>query len=77
MKLFILFLIAATVIGGFIGGEISGGTFTITGAAIGGVGTAAVLLGLGAFFHHQEEKKRHKELPPEMRDVFDRMTGRK
>ena len=76
MLLFIAVLIVATVVGGFAGGEIMGRTFSILGAAVGGVGTAAVLLGLGAFFHAQEERKK-RELPPEMRAVFDRMvTGK-
>tara|TARA_B100001167_G_C16550762_1_gene203330 strand:+ start:139 stop:423 length:285 start_codon:yes stop_codon:yes gene_type:complete len=75
MKLFIAILIAATLIGGFAGGEIMDINFSILGAVIGGVGTAAVLLGLGAYFTAQEEKK--SDLTPEMRGVFDRMiTGK-
>lgn len=75
MKLFLAILIGATIIGGFVGGELSDTTFTLTGAVVGGIGTAAVLLGLGAFFEAQERKRREKVLPPEMRAVFDRMTG--
>ena len=58
-----------------MGAEIMDSSFSITGAVIGGVGTAAFLLGLGAFFDSQERKK-EQELPPEMREVFDRMLGR-
>lgn len=77
MKIFVLVLIAAAVIGGFIGGEISGETFTVWGAAAGSVGTFAALMGLGAFFSHQEKKKDAEvKLTPEMRDVFARMAER-
>lgn len=74
MKIFFAVLVAATIIGGFIGGELSGSTFSVLGAAIGGVGLAVVLLSLGAYFSAQEERKK-KELTPEMRGVFDRMLG--
>jgi len=73
MKVFIAVIVAAIVIGGFVGGELTARTFMLTGAVIGGVGTASVLLGLGAFFDAQERKRRAKALPPEMRGVFDRM----
>lgn len=76
MKLFIAILFAATIVGGFVGGELSGATFTLTGAVVGGVGTAAVLLGLGAYFASQERRKRDTDLPPEMRAVFGRMMGK-
>jgi hypothetical protein len=75
MKLFIAVILAAVVIGGFVGAELMDSSFSITGAVVGGVGTAAVLLGLGAFFDAQERKRKEKALPPEMRAVFDRMFG--
>lgn len=75
MKLFIGILMAASILGGFAGGEISGTSFSILGMIIGGVGTAAVLLSLGAYFSAQEENK--SDLPDDMRGVFDRMiTGK-
>lgn len=75
MKIFLGVLLAATIIGGFVGAEIFDVAFSITGAVIGGVGTAAVLLGLGAYFDAQDRKS--KKLPPEMIGVFDRMiTGK-
>lgn len=77
MKLFIAIVAAATVVGGFVGGELTGTTFTLSGAVVGGVGTAAVLLGLGAYFDSQERKRRDTALPPEVRAVFDRMTAGK
>lgn len=77
MKIFILVVIAATVIGGLIGGEITDQTFTIWGAALGGVGTFSILLGLGAFFTHRDKKKDQvADLPPEMKAVFARMAER-
>lgn len=76
MKLFITVILAAVVIGGFVGGELMDSSFSITGAVVGGVGTAAVLLGVGAFFDAQERKRKEKALPPEIRAVFDRMLGR-
>lgn len=78
MKAFIIVIAVATVLGGFVGGELTDTTFMLTGAVIGGVGTAAVLLGLGAFFSAQDEKKRkagNPALTPEMRGVFDRMLA--
>lgn len=75
MKLFIGILLAATIAGGFAGGEILETSFSVLGAIVGGVGTAAVLLGLGAYFDAQSKKS--PEVPPEMRSVFDRMiTGK-
>jgi hypothetical protein len=74
--IFIIVLIVAAVAGGFVGGELTGRTFSALGAVIGGVGTAAVLLGLGAYFSAQEEKKK-RGLTPEIRGVFDRIiTGK-
>ena len=75
MKIFIAVIPAAVVIGGFVGAELMDSSFSITGAVVGGVGTAAVLLGLGAFFDAQERKRKEKALQPEMRAVFDRMFG--
>lgn len=75
MKLFIGLIIAATIIGGFVGAEITDDDFSITGAVIGGVGVYSFLLGLGAFFDSQERKHRAREVSPEMRGVFDRMFG--
>ena|SRR5438094_2247419 len=76
MKRFIAVIVAATVIGGFVGAELMDSSFSITGAVGGGVGTAAILLGLGAFFDAQERKRKEKLLPPEMRAVFDRMLDK-
>jgi len=79
MKAFVIVIIVTAVIGGFVGGELTGNTFMLTGAVIGGVGTAAVLLGLGAYFTAQEERKRKARAPaltPEIRGVFDRMLAR-
>jgi hypothetical protein len=74
MKLFIVVLAGAVVIGGFAGGEVMHVSFSIFGAALGGVGTAAVLLAFGAYFHSQEKKS--PALTPEVRSIFDRMiTG--
>src|ERR1035437_3633526 len=78
MKVFVVVIIVATMIGGFVGGELTDSTFLLTGAVIGGVGVAAVLLGLGAFFSAQEDKKkkqRDSNLPPEIREVFGRMAS--
>ncbi len=76
MKLFITAIVAATIIGGFVGGELTNTLFTLTGAVIGGVGLTALLLGLGAYFDAQERQRRDKALPPDVRAVFDRMTDK-
>lgn len=75
MRLFIAILIGMAVLGGMAGAEISGNGFSIIGALTGGIGTATILLGLGAYFTAQEEKKK-ADIPDEVRAVFDRMiTG--
>ena len=75
MRAFVIVLVVAAAVGGFVGGELMDASFSITGAVVGGVGVGALLLGLGAYFHSQEERKRSKQnLSPEMRAVFDRMT---
>src|SRR4051812_47633879 len=73
--MFLLVVIASAILGGFVGGELADRTFLLGGAVIGGVGVAAVLLGLGAYFDSQERKrpKGQVELTPEIRGVFDRM----
>jgi hypothetical protein len=74
MKLFIVVLAGAVFIGGFAVGEVMHVSFSIFGAVIGGVGTAAVLLGFGAYFASKEKKS--SPLNSEIRAVFDRMiTG--
>ena len=75
MKIFIVVIVIATIIGGFVGGEMTDKTFSILGATVGGVGLTTILLGLGAYFTAQEEKKKKQQLPPEIRGVFDRMFG--
>ncbi|MDD2325174.1 MAG: hypothetical protein PHW63_04105 [Alphaproteobacteria bacterium] len=75
MKMFFAVLFAAAIIGGFVGAEILETDFSITGAVIGGIGTGAVLLGLGAYFDAREKKS--SEVSPEVRAIFDRMiTGK-
>ena len=80
MLKFLLVIIGAALIGGFVGGELLDRAFSITGAAIAGVGLCATLLGLGAYFTSQEEKKKTKNnpakpIPKEIQDVFGRMFG--
>ena len=76
LLIFVLVLLAAGLIGGFVGAEWFGSTFSPTGALVAAGLTAAVLLGLGALFEQQEKAKKKAALPPEIRKVFDRMTGR-
>lgn len=73
MKMFLAVVAAAIVIGGFVGAELMDSSFSITGAVVGGVGTAAGLLGLGAFFEAQDRRRKDKALTPEVREAFDRM----
>jgi len=74
VTLFLAVLVVVAVAGGFVGGEITGRTFSAIGATVGVVGTAAILLGLGAYFDYQDRKQ--PRLTPELRGVFDRMTGK-
>lgn len=74
MKMFIVIIVIATIIGGFVGGELTDKTFSMLGATVGGVGLTAIFLGLGAYFTAQDEKKK-QQLPPEIRGVFNRMFG--
>jgi hypothetical protein len=75
VKIFLMVLVAASIVGGFVGGELTGRTFLLTGAVIGGVGVGAILLGLGGFFSWRTDKK-PKKITPEMRAVFERMAQR-
>ena len=75
MKIFLIVIVIAALIGGFVGGGYIDKTFSPLGAVVGCVGLSVVLLGLGAFFAAQDKRKKKKELPPEIRDVFDRMVG--
>lgn len=72
LLIFALVLLVAALIGGFVGAEWTGSSFSPTGAVLAGGITAAVLLGLGAFFTHRDKTKR-KPIPPEIRGVMDRM----
>lgn len=75
MKIFLLVLIVAALVGGFGVGQFTGNMFSILGAAAGGVGTAALLLGLGAYFDHQDRKKPQRDTS--LDHVFDSMiTGK-
>lgn len=76
--LFFLVLAVCGVIGGFVGAEwsVHDRNFSPTGALVGAICTAAVLLGLGAFFDRRDRKRRQKVLPDDIRGVLDRMTGR-
>jgi hypothetical protein len=76
MKIFLIVIAFAALIGGFVGGELMDNTFSLLGAVVGGVGLTVTLLGLGAFFTAQEEKKKKETLSPEIRGVFDRMLGK-
>lgn len=77
MRIFFLVIIGAIIIGGLAGGQATGTTFSILWATLIGVGVFAILMGLGALFHRQEEKrKKASNLTPEMRGVFDRMLGK-
>lgn len=69
-----MILTASFVIGGFIGGELTDRAFLLTGAVLGVVGVGIAILGLGAFFTWQTNKK-PKQLTPEMRAVFNRMLN--
>lgn len=74
LLVFALALLVAGLIGGFVGAEWTGSSFSPTGAVLAAAITAAVLLGVGAFFTRRDQAKR-KPLPPEIRGVFDRMLG--
>ncbi|HEX9390473.1 MAG TPA: hypothetical protein VF928_04080 [Usitatibacteraceae bacterium] len=78
LLIFLLVILVAGLIGGFVGAEWSdyGRTFSPTGALVGLIGTAAVLFGLAAFFYRQDKRKRRQQIPEEMRGVFDRMLAR-
>ena len=76
--LFFLVLAVCRVIGEFVGAEWSDydKNFSPTGALVAAIGTAVVLLGLGAFFDRRDRQKRQNVLPDDIRGVQDRMTGR-
>lgn len=76
MKIFVFVIIAATIIGGFVGGELMEVMFSLTGAVIGGLGTFTILMSLGAYFDAQDRRNPKIELTPEIRKVFDRLIGK-
>jgi hypothetical protein len=77
MLLFLLVVLGAGLLGGFVGAEWSDydRTFSPTGAAVGSLGIAVALLALGALFDHQERKKRNQKLPDNVRRVFERWAS--
>jgi hypothetical protein len=74
MKLFGIVIVVAAILGGFVGGELTGKLFSPTGLVIGGVVVAAGVLLLGAYFD-SEDRKKGRTLSPEMRGLFDRLLG--
>jgi hypothetical protein len=74
LLIFSLVLLVASLIGGFVVAEWTDSHFSPTGALLAAILTAATLVGLGALFSRQDQKKR-KPLPPEIKGVFDRMLG--
>lgn len=77
MKIFYVVLAVAAAIGGFVGGWLTGTTFSALWAILGPILVGGAIFCGGWYFDNQEKKKKQKELPPEVRDVFDRMTGKK
>ena len=77
LMIFLLVLLVASLIGGFVGAEWADydRTFSPTGAVVAAVVTAAALLGFGAYFSRQDRNKRRQKLPDDIRGVFDRMLG--
>src|SRR5664279_3923239 len=73
MKIFAVVILVATIVGGFVGGELAHRAFSMTGAVVAGLGVAAILLGLGAYFDLQDRRRRKASVPDDVRAVFDRM----
>lgn len=77
MRVFVIVIIVSAILGGLIAGELTDNEFIVTGAVAGGLGVAAVIFGLGAFFSAQDERRKSGSsvITPEVRAVFDRMLG--
>lgn len=77
MRVFVIVIIFSAILGGLIAGELTDNEFIVTGAVAGGLGVAAVIFGLGAFFSAQDERRKSGStvITPELRAVFDRMLG--
>jgi hypothetical protein len=75
MKAFLLVLVIAGIIGGFVGGEISDKAFSPIGGIVGIIGIGIIIIGVGAILSTHERANKKTGLPPEIRGVFDRMTG--
>jgi hypothetical protein len=75
MKLFFALIAASALICGFVGGLIFGQVFSVLSAVIGAVGLATVVLGLGAILTGREDRNAKGKVPPDIRAVFDRMSG--
>lgn len=75
MKLLVIFVLLAFILGGLIGGEITDRDFSITGAVIGSIGVFVIIFCLGWFFYEQDRKRKKVDVSPEVREIFDRMLG--
>ncbi len=77
MRQIAITLVVGAIVGGFVGGFFGEATFSVLGCMIGGAGTLAAVFVAGRSLHLADEKKKAAgALTPEMRAVFDRMTGR-
>ncbi|GAB2524685.1 hypothetical protein [Lysobacter humi (ex Lee et al. 2017)] len=70
---FALVLVASAVVGGLVGGELTGSVFSPLGATVAFVVVFAGIMGLGALFTALHERKKKRLPPPEVRAVMDRI----
>ena len=76
MRQIAITFVVGAVVGGFVGGLFGDAIFSPLGFLLGGVATLGAAYVAGRAFHISDERrKRAGDLPPEMRAIFDRMTG--
>lgn len=76
MKILLLVIVISILIGGFAGGEAVGRIFSILWGSVAGLVVFLAIFFGGAFFYRQDQKRKNDvNLTPEIRGVFDRITG--
>lgn len=65
MKVYVVVIASAFVLGGLVGGELMDNKFSFEGAVIGGLAIIIGIISLSAYSHAQEEKRKKPALPPE------------
>lgn len=67
MRIYVVVTVSAFVLGGFVGGELTGNKFSLEGAAMGAFVIIAGIFSLSAYSRAQEEKRKNPGIHPKNR----------